>query len=575
MLIETLMQMTGEDRSSIGTASLHTSFSVNPMNVLMQKMDGIASMLNNLPTSDRVIMHGEVVQLDSDNMRPQHNVMLILLSDRLLIGQPSSGKYRFQLESSHPLNNIAAVNIKDRENGETVTSMFKLLIFPGQRFFLAENARIKKEWLDCIENAKRELLHEGSLVRQATIRGKRRHDLSAKMELGNQFMPVAESVAIKSPDESAWLNELPAELDDCIAHRDMEHAVELIMEWKSCNTKEATIDAQLTLRETQIVRRPGALHGGPRAIKKAINLLTILGRASQAVDLYLKKRSTVLRTTTRELTMSEEPLSYVRQLSQQFLDVISDVVKEFLMQPEHFSLILHWCSGELSVMLSLIRKHVIEVAPTMAVLAHTWRILMIHCDNLITVGVDLSFEVHRLLAPSLKIAIETNFSNIIESVRLRVSEERWKAYHMESESNVNRFIEEMSDMGLSVDWALSTTQCSSINITQNACHFSRVAFMLARDLAMIRSSHLRYLTDSFMVKLWSEYLNHLKSAPQSSLQQYTSVFVISQLLPLCDAIYDESAPGILSELLQTKFGILLRYRGNFHVASSDEDVAHI
>ncbi|EJW75867.1 hypothetical protein WUBG_13220, partial [Wuchereria bancrofti] len=41
------------------------------------------------------------------------------------------------------------------------------------------------------------------------------------------------------------------------------------------------------------VRRPGALHGGPRAIKKAINLLTILGRASQAVDLYLKKRSTV------------------------------------------------------------------------------------------------------------------------------------------------------------------------------------------------------------------------------------------------------------------------------------------
>lgn len=79
--------------------------------------------------------------------------------------------------------------------------------------------------MDCIENAKRELLHEGSLVRQATIRGKRRHDLSAKMELGNQFMPVAESVAIKSPDESAWLNELPAELDDCIAHRDMEHAV--------------------------------------------------------------------------------------------------------------------------------------------------------------------------------------------------------------------------------------------------------------------------------------------------------------------------------------------------------------
>ncbi|EJD74379.1 hypothetical protein LOAG_18298 [Loa loa] len=587
--------MTGEDRSSVGTASLHTSsFNVSPMNILMQKMDGIATLLNNLPNSNRVIMHGEVVQLDSDSMKPQHNVMLILLSDRLLIGQPSSGKYRFQLESSHPLNNIAAVNIKGRENGETATSMFKLLIFPGQRVFLAESARIKKEWLDCIENAKRELLHEGSLVRQATIRGKRRQDLSAKVEVSNQLVPVAESAIVKSPDESAWLNELPAELDDCIAHRDMEHAVELITEWRSCNTREAAIDAQLTLRETQIVqllseeasdsetfqilseklvRRPGALHGGPRAVKKAINLLTMLGRASQAVDLYLRKRSTVLRATTRELTMSEEPLSYVRQLSQQFLDVISDVVKEFLMQPGHFSLILHWCSAELSVMLSLIRRHVIEVAPTMAVLAHTWRILMVHCDNLIAVGVDLSFEVHRLLAPSLKIAVETNFTNIIESIRLRVSEERWRAYNMESESNVNRFIEEMSDMGLTVDWALSTTQRSSINITQNACHFSRVAYVLARDLAMIRSSYLRCLTDSFMVKLWSEYLNHLKTAPQSSLQQYTSIFIISQLLPLCDAIYDESGPGILSELLETKFESLLRYRENF--PTNEENVAHI
>ncbi|VDP13253.1 unnamed protein product [Onchocerca flexuosa] len=273
--------------------------------------------------------------------------------------------------------------------------------------------------------------------------------------------------------------------------------------------------------------------------------------------------------------MSEEPLSYVRQLSQQFLNVISDVVKEFLMQSEHFSLILHWCSGELSVMLSLIRRHVIEVAPTMAVLAHTWRILMTHCESLIAIGVDLSFEVHRLLAPSLKTAIETNFTNIIESIRLRVSEERWRAYNMESESNVNRFVEEMSDMGLAVDWALSTTQRSSINITQNACHFSRVAYVLARDLAMLRSSHLRYLTDSFMVKLWSEYLNHLKNAPQSSLQQYTSIFVVSQLLPLCDVIYNESAPGILSELLETKFESLLRYRGNFYTSSSVEDVAHV
>lgn len=45
-------------------------------------------------------MHSEVIQLDSDSMRPQHNVMLILLSDRLLIGQPSSG-YKLKIIIFH------------------------------------------------------------------------------------------------------------------------------------------------------------------------------------------------------------------------------------------------------------------------------------------------------------------------------------------------------------------------------------------------------------------------------------------------------------------------------------------
>lgn len=112
-----------------------------------------------------------------------------------------------------------------RQQAQSVEKKLNFEEISLNRVFLAESVRMKKEWLDCIENAKRELLHEGSLVRQATIRGKRQQDLSAKMEVVSQLIPVAESATTKSPDESAWLSELPAELDDCIAHRDMEHAV--------------------------------------------------------------------------------------------------------------------------------------------------------------------------------------------------------------------------------------------------------------------------------------------------------------------------------------------------------------
>lgn len=74
----------------------------------------------------------------------------------------------------------------------------------------------------------------------------------------------------------------------------------------------------------------------------------------------------------------------------------------------------------MSFLLSLIRRHVVEVAPTIAVLAHTWRILTSHCDQLVPIGVDLGFEVNRLLVPSLTASLETNFANIADSIRIRV-----------------------------------------------------------------------------------------------------------------------------------------------------------
>lgn len=62
------------------------------------------------------------------------------------------------------------------------------------------------------------------------------------------------------------------------------------------------------------IRRPRALHGGAKAVlSKPVNLLTSLNRGLYAVDLYLKRRSSALRAAARELTVSEEPLSYVRE----------------------------------------------------------------------------------------------------------------------------------------------------------------------------------------------------------------------------------------------------------------------
>lgn len=94
----------------------------------------------------------------------------------------------------------------------------------------------------------------------------------------------------------------------------------MLLEWKSCDCQDATINAKFTTLERTIVKmlsdevkQPGALHGGSRALSKPISLLISLNQPVYAMELYLKRRREDLRGQARELTISEEPLSYVRQ----------------------------------------------------------------------------------------------------------------------------------------------------------------------------------------------------------------------------------------------------------------------
>uniref|UniRef100_A0A7E4USQ0 Exo84_C domain-containing protein n=1 Tax=Panagrellus redivivus TaxID=6233 RepID=A0A7E4USQ0_PANRE len=569
----------------------------NPLQVLMQKMDGVASVLNNLQESDKILLQNEMTLLDGDSMEPLHPILLVLVANSVVIGYPSdSTKYRFQLQSVHNLDSLAVVNVKQKR-GTTSTGdqILQLLIFPDQLYVKCESARVKREWFEGIEQAKRKQQQENSLVRQATIRAKRR-SIAGKSAAVGKYAGGSEAISEEQPEtdvESAekanedlqWAHGLINEVHDAISRREMETAVDYINEWKQSKCNDANLNTKWTAIEKQVVkmlsdeiRSPGALHGGAQVIRTNMNLLASLDRATYAMDLFLKRRTKALRTAASELPVSEEHLSYVKQVSTLFVDGILDVAKTSLEQSQNLCQMLQFASSELKLLLSLIRRNVIEVAHTMAVLAHTWRILMDQCSRLADAGLDLSFEVHRLLAPSLQTAIESNFSNVFEAIKLRISEERWRPYNLESELSLNRFLEEMSDIGLNVDWAVSVAPKYCLNLASSACYFSRVSFALSRDLGLLHSSHLHRLCDGFVVKLWRELLTFLVASgeklkaagnPQQAVTVHdlTCTFIVSQVLPLCEETYEEGS-GILADLVQAEFP------GLAHYATNDDDDAN-
>ena len=174
-LIDSLMDKVEHEKRTTTVASNASSAtsSQSLLQSLMQKMDGIASVLNNLKDSDKILLHSDMTLLDGSSMEALHPIMLVLLSDSLIIGFPSdNSKYRFQLHSVHTLDSLAVVNVK-RTAGSQLTEeqILQLLIFPEQLYVKCESARMKREWFEGIEQAKRRQQQEHSLVRQATIRG--------------------------------------------------------------------------------------------------------------------------------------------------------------------------------------------------------------------------------------------------------------------------------------------------------------------------------------------------------------------------------------------------------------------
>lgn len=162
---------------------------------------------------------------------------------------------------------------------------------------------------------------------------------------------------------------------------------------------------------------------------------------------------------------------------------------------------------------------------------------------------------------------------------MTLKEERWQPFRLETEQNLNRYLEEMSDVGLSIDWAVSSEPPHSLNLAQSACHFSRVAYSLCRDLSLLKSSsHLCELTDSFIRKLWTEYCKCLEDAPQSELHSLTCEF-INQVVEQCEkAYFDEDA--IIRKLIQNQFRRLSKFitqhqSANSNAECSEEEVANV
>ncbi|XP_063162967.1 exocyst complex component 8 [Candoia aspera] len=483
------------------------------LTTLLEKVEGCQDLLPESP-GKYLVYNGDLVEYDADHMVQTQKVHAFLMNDCLLVAAwlPNRrGMYRY--DALYPLDGLAVVNVKDNP---PMKDMFKLLMFPESRIFQAENAKIKKEWLEVLEEAKRNrvLSEKRRLEQEVPIRAP-----SMPAETTNPFDEEEEEEEEATPEEEMvdlsleWIQELPEDLDVCIAQRDFEGAVDLLDKLKEyLGDKPVTqMVRELRAKVDERVRQltevlvfelspDRSLRGGPRATRRAVSQLIRLGQSTKACELFLKNREAAVHTAIRQLRIEGATLLYIHKLCHVFFTSLLETAREFETDfagnSGCYSAFVVWARSTMRMFVDAFSKQVFDSKESLSTAAECVKVAKEHCKQLSDIGLDLTFIIHALLVKDIKGALQSYKDIIIEATKHRNSEEMWRRMNLMTPEALGRLREEMRSCGVTSFDQYTGDDCW-VNLSYTVVAFTK------QTMAFLEEALKLYFPELHMVLLES------------------------------------------------------------------------
>ncbi|KDR14056.1 exocyst complex component 8 isoform X2 [Zootermopsis nevadensis] len=532
---------------------------------ILEKVEGCVTLLE---TPGRTIIHeGDLLELDPIENGALQRVHAYLFSDGYMIASwiPNRrGPVRYKFEAMYELGSLAVVNVRDMSS---VKMAFKLLAFPDTRVFQCTSNQSKKEWLDKFEQAKKARLAQDQLKRESTNiteRSPLRPSHSESLESpSNPFEDADDSIPEAELPE--WLLEVPEDLDVCIAQRHFEEAYNLLERAREFLDKNTTTDPVITDIRRKVEARVKALtevlmkelevspdkslQGGLRAARRAVRLLNQLGRSTQACDLFLKLCSCILKTQLKRVKREGATILYVRQIGGIFFSNLTDMTREFLRafphSPSCASAFVVWAGSELTHLTSHLIKQIFMPQSSITMLAECITCVRIQCDQLCELGVDLRYQLDGLLRTPLTRALRDAREKLVDAVKLRAAEDKWRPMNLQSKAGLTKFLQEMSDIGIASIHTYVTGDCW-LGLTGNTVAFSKLYLTLLEDCLRLATPELLYTVDEVLSGVFQAQILHVEASlssdkykAESKFIQKNAGFLLDTLLTLAEHCYEE------------------------------------
>ncbi|KAM6964786.1 exocyst complex component 8 [Aplochiton taeniatus] len=435
------------------------------LTTLLEKVEGCKNIMD---TPGRyLIYNGDLVEYDVDNMAQIQRVHAFLMNDCLLIATwlaTRRGQVKYKYNALYDLESFAIVNVKDNP---PMKDMFKILMFPDSRIFQAENSKVKKEWLEILDETKKNKVTKDKHKKEEEVvpHSPVRPDSSTNPfddEEEDEERPEAEEAVDLTPE---WIQELPEDLDVCIAQRDFEGAVDLLdklneylkdqpstIRVKELRSKVDGRVRQLTDVLVFELSPDRSLRGGPKATRRAVSQLIRLGQSTKACELFLKNRAAAVHTATRQLRIEGATLLYIHKLCNIFFTCLLETAKEFETDfagnTGCYSAFVVWSRSTMKTFVDAFSKQVFDSKESLSTAAECVKVAKEHCGQLNDIGLDLTFTLQALLLRDVQAALHNYKDIVIEATKHRNSEEMWRRMNLMTPEALGKLKEEMRGCGI-------------------------------------------------------------------------------------------------------------------------------
>lgn len=431
---------------------------------LLEKVEGAKNIMDT--PGRHLVYNGDLVEYDVDSMSPIQKVHAFLMNDCLLIATwlPNRrGAVKYKYNALYDLESFAVVNVKDNP---PMKDMFKILMFPDSRIFQAENSKVKKEWLEILDETKKNKASKEKHKKEEEppMSPARAAASTNPFDLDDDDEPADSEDGVDLSLE--WIQELPEDLDVCIAQRDFEGAVDLLdklneyLKDKPLTPRARELRAKVDERVRQLTEvlvfelsPDRSLRGGPKATRRAVSQLIRLGQSTKACELFLKNRAAAVQTAIRQLRIEGATLLYIHKLCNIFFTSLLETAKEFEMDfagyTGCYSAFVVWSRSAMTMFADAFSKQVFESKESLSTAAECVKVAKEHCQQLTEIGLDLTFTLQSLLVKDIRAVLQSYKDIIIEATKHRNSEEMWRRMNLMTPEALAKLKEEMRGCGIS------------------------------------------------------------------------------------------------------------------------------